>query len=63
MIFIYKRNDVSFKDVYWQGSFIYRNLNKYVKKEHIKKIMILTYIGIGSFLGFIGSLFLMPFLK
>ncbi len=50
MILVCKRSDVSTKDVYWQGSFIYRDLDKYVQSKFIKPIMILTYLGVGCFI-------------
>ena len=50
MIFLFKKDDFSVSEIYWKGSFIYRDLQKYVKMEHAKTILILSYTGIASFL-------------
>ena len=61
MIFIYKKDDVSFSQVYQQGTFINRHMEKYIKKQHVKKIMLLWYIAIGSFLCLVASILISVF--
>jgi hypothetical protein len=50
MVFVFKKDNFSISEVYWKGSFISRELEKYVKMEYARPIMILYYIGVGSFL-------------
>ena len=50
MVFVFKKDNFSISEVYWKGSFISRDLEKYVKVEYARPIMILYYIGVGSFL-------------
>ncbi len=50
MSVICKRDDASIVTIILQGSFIFRNLNKYIKPQYILPIRIVSYIGIISFL-------------
>jgi len=50
MIFIGKRDDVSHKTIFMQGSFIYRNIEKFIKPQYIKPIMVLSYLGVSCFI-------------
>jgi hypothetical protein len=49
MILLCKRPEITTKEIFLQGSAIYRNLNSYVLQKHIKTIMLFTYLGIGCF--------------
>jgi hypothetical protein len=50
MVFIFKKDNFSISEVYWKGSFIIRDLEKYVKIGYARPLIILYYIGVGSFL-------------
>ena len=50
MVFVFKKDNFSISEVYWRGSFINRDLEKYVKLKYVKLIRLLFYIGLGSFL-------------
>jgi hypothetical protein len=50
MIFAFKKDDFSISEVFWRGSLIDRDIEKYVKIKYVRLIKILLYIGIGSFL-------------
>ena len=56
LIFVGRKEGVGFGEVYWRGSFIYRNLGQYVKSHLVKPVIILGYLGAGLFLLFLASL-------
>ena len=50
MVFVFRKDNFSISDVYWRGSSINRDLEKYVKSKYVAFIRMLFYIGLGSFL-------------
>ena len=55
---VWKREDVSFSEVFWKGSFVYRDIEKYIRKDRISPFMALSYSGILLFMAVIVSAFL-----
>jgi hypothetical protein len=50
MVFVFKKDNFSISEVYWRGSFINRDLEKYIQIKYVMLIRVLFYIGLGSFL-------------
>ncbi len=50
MTVVFKKEDASAITIIIQGSFIFCNLDKYIKQKYILPIRIMSYVGIISFL-------------
>ncbi len=50
MTVVFKKEDASAIAIIIQGSFIFRNLDKYIKQKYILPIRLMSYVGIISFL-------------
>jgi beta-lactamase regulating signal transducer with metallopeptidase domain len=50
LFFRWKRDDVASGELCLTGTFIYRNLPKFIKREYIKHFRFLTYLAISFFL-------------
>ena len=55
---VWRHEDVSFSEFYWKGSFIYRDIEKYIRNDRVMPFMALSYTGILLFMvTFISALF------
>lgn len=53
MIFVFKKPEVSFREMFMLGSFVVFHLDKYVELERISQIRLLLKIGMAFFCLFI----------
>lgn len=53
MIFVFKKPEVSFREIFMLGSFVVFHLDKYVEFERISQIILLLKIGMAFFCLFI----------
>ena len=51
--FIGRNREVSLLEDFWAGSFVYRNVPKYIKRNFITPFMIFSYMGVGWGLVFV----------
>ncbi|CAB1080754.1 hypothetical protein D1AOALGA4SA_8430 [Olavius algarvensis Delta 1 endosymbiont] len=63
LVFVFKKKNFSVPEIFWRGSSINRDLEKYVQIKFVKPIRLLFYIGLGSFLICIAFLLLNLFTK
>ena len=58
MVFIFRKKEFSYKDIWLKGSSIMRHLPNFVREKYVKPIQALSYVFISSFLmGIIWILF------
>jgi hypothetical protein len=45
-----KRTDVTLGDIYWEGSAIYRRLDRYLRRPYVKPVLVFSYLSVGLFI-------------
>ena len=53
MIFAFKKQDASLSEMFWKGSFIVRDLDKYVEARRVPQIKLLITVGAFSFMAMV----------
>ena len=53
MIFVFKKREASLSEMFWKGSFIVRDLDKYVEAKRVPQIKLLLTVGAFSFMAMV----------
>ena len=55
---VWKNRDVNFAKYVLTGTYIYRDLSKYIRKDRASAFLILSYSGVGLFIALVASMVL-----